>query len=199
MYVDVSSDFESDFASKLRIVDDLIGRQRAGGARFDGPLDLEDLIRLEPRFAKFGKFPMRLDFLLDHQGGGLTWVGTYGPTSRFKEGFNKGAEILQRHGLPPVVVARPMQGGHFCVLRWITVFDRDDPKDCRRVHEVNVELADMAVELGYFPYKTPQWAWERYAERLNPAFRRLIRDVRRLMDPEGILNPGHLDLPVDGA
>ena len=61
---------------------------------------------------------------------------------------------------------------------------------------VTRDLADMAVELGFFPYKTPQWVWERYADRLNPAFCSLVGKIRKLMDPEGILNPGHLDIPV---
>ncbi|MBW1807837.1 MAG: FAD-binding oxidoreductase [Deltaproteobacteria bacterium] len=194
VYIDFSSNYENDFACKKEIIADLVGQWRAKGAKFDGPLDLEDLVRLEPKFAKFAKFPTRLDFLLDHPGGGLTWVGTYGPTSRFEEGYKKGAEILAKYGLPPVVVCRPMQGSHFGVLRWITVFDRNDEKDVEKVRAVNRDLADMAVELGFFPYKTPQWAWDRYADRINPTFRRLVRDVRKLMDPKGILNPGHLDL-----
>ena len=89
-----------------------------------------------------------------------------------------------------------MQGGHFGVLRWIAVFDRDDPEDTRRVHDLNLDLADMAVDMGFFPYKTPQWAWERYAARLDPTFRRLVHDIRKMLDPKGIMNPGHLEIPL---
>jgi glycolate oxidase len=195
VYADLSSDYERDFAFKQEVVCEKVDALRAAGARFDGPLDLDDLVRLEPRFSKFAKFPTRLDFLLDTQGGGLTWIGTYGPTSRFAEGFKRGAEIMAKYGNPPLTVCRPMQGGHFGVLRWITVFDRDDPEEIARTREVNRELCDMAVEMGFFPYKTPQWAWERYGARLDPVFRRLVRQVRHLLDPDGIMNPGHLELP----
>ncbi len=195
VYADMSSNYEQDFAFKQRVLADKADRMRARGATFDGPLDLEDLVRLEPRFAKFAKFPTRLDFLLDTKGGGLTWVGTYGPTSQFAEGFKRGADIMAKYGNPPLTVCRPMGTGHFGVLRWITVFDRDDPEEIARTREVNRELCDMAVELGFFPYKTPQWAWERYGDKLDPTFRRLVREVKKLMDPDGILNPGHLVLP----
>jgi glycolate oxidase len=193
VYIDYSSNYEHEIDCKQKIIAEQVEKWRADGARFDGPLDLEDLVSLEPRFAKFAKFPTRLDFLLDHPGGGLTWVGTYGPTSLFEEGFKKGAEILAKHGLPPVVVCRPMLGSHFGVLRWITVFDRRNEEECKKVRVVNQELSDMAINMGFFPYKTPQWVWERNAQRIDPTFRRLVRDVRKLMDPEGILNPGHLE------
>ena len=193
-YIDLSADDEELFRIKQKVVERFIVEQRRQGVKLDGPLDMDDLVRMEPLFAKFADFPTRLDFLLDHPGGGLTWVGTYGPTSRFEEGFRRGAEILDRHGLPPVVVCRPMQGGHFGVLRWITVFDKNDAGEVELVRRVNAELADMAVELGFFPYKTPQWVWERYADRLDPVFRRLVGEVKKLLDPQGIMNPGHLEL-----
>ncbi len=195
IYIDLSSNYEKDFACKQEILIDMVAEWRAQGAKFDGPLDLDELVRIEPRFGKFAKFPTRLDFLLDHPGGGLTWVGTYGPTSRFAEGYKKGAEILAKHNLPPVVVCRPMGAGHFGVLRWITVFDRDNEKEVAQISAVNRELADMAIEMGFFPYKTPQWVWDRYAQRINPAFRQIIKDVRHLLDPNGIMNPGHLQFP----
>ncbi len=197
VYIDFSSNFERDFACKQEIINELVAGHREKGAQFDGPLNLDDLVRIEPRFSKFANFPTRLEFLLDHPGGGLTWVGTYGPVSRFEEGFKKGSEIMARHNLPPLIVARPMQGGHFGVLRWITVFNRDNEEDTEKARAVNVDLVDLAVGLGFFPYKTPQWVWERYAERLDPTFRRLVRDVKRLLDPGGIMNPGHLEIPLD--
>jgi FAD/FMN-containing dehydrogenase len=193
-YMDFSSNFEYEFAAKRRIIDEILQRYRDRGAEFDGPLDIEDLIRLDPRFGKFAKFPTRLDFLLDHEGGGLTWIGTYGPMSRFEQGFKEGSDIMRRHDLPPVIVARPMQGGHFGVLRWITVFDLKDEKDCQKAAAVNRDLADLAVNLGFFPYKTPQWVWERYQSRLDPTFRRVVMDIKKTLDPTGIMNPGHLDL-----
>jgi len=131
----------------------------------------------------------------DGNGGGLSWVGTYGPTSRFAEGFSRGSQILAAHGFSPVVVCRPMLGGHFGVLRWISVFDRADPAEVARVKAANRELAEMSISLGFFPYKTPQWVWDAHGARLDPAFRDLVDAVRRLLDPAGIMNPGRLRLP----
>ncbi len=193
IYLDVSSNHKKIFSYKQQIISELIDAEKKRQGNFDGPLDILELTKLEPRFEKFADFPTRLDFLLDHPGGGLTWVGTYGPMSRFKEGFEKGSQIMLASGFPPLIVARPMRTGHFGVLRWITVFDRSNPSEREKVRTLNQKLAEMAIDLGFFPYKTPQWIWQQFENRMDPGFRRLVKDICRLMDPTGILNPGHLE------
>jgi glycolate oxidase len=155
---------------------------------------VEDLVTLEPRFQKFATFPTRLDFLLDHPGGGLSWAGSYGPISRFGAGLDRGLAIMERHGFPPLAVTRAMHGGHFAVLRFIELFDRRDPAERARVAACNAELCDALLEEGYVLYKTPGWAIERYRARLDPGFARLVRGVRDLVDPGRILNPGRWEV-----
>ena len=152
------------------------------------------LLKIEPRFGRLATFPTRLDFLLDHPDGGLTWVGTYGPMSGFERGIQRGIAIVQRHGFPPTIVARPMRGGHFGVLRFIQVFHRDRPDDCARVRDCNAELYEALLQEGFVAYKTPAWAVARMAQRLDQGFARLQREIRALLDPAGILNPGRWEL-----
>jgi FAD/FMN-containing dehydrogenase len=168
---------------------------RKDGHRLEDPIDIPTLVAIEPRLGKFAEFPTRLDFLLDHPGGGLTWVGTYGPMSRFQEATDAGCAISERHGFPPTIVARPMKGGHFGVLRFIELFDRRDPADVERVRRCHAELCDALVERGFVMYKTPAWAVERYAPRLDPGFVRLLDEVRHVLDPASILNPGRWQVP----
>jgi hypothetical protein len=156
-------------------------------------------VRLEPRLGRLAEFPTRLDFLLDHPDGGLTWVGTYGPMSRFEHARDRGIEIVERHGFPPTIVARPMKGGHFGVLRFIQIFRRADPADCERVRACNAELCDALLDEGFVMYKTPAWAVSRYRNRLDPGFLRLMAEVKRVLDPRGILNPGRWEVWEDRA
>ena len=93
-----------------------------------------------------------------------------------------------------MIVARPMNGGHFGVLRFIEVFRRNDPEDVARVRACNSELCDALIELGFVMYKTPGWAVARYQPRLDAGYARLMRETRSLMDPDGIMNPGRWDI-----
>ena len=99
-------------------------------------------------------------------------------------------QLMEEHGFPPIVVTRPMQGGHFGVLRFIEVFDKNDMEQVKRVTDLNQKLSDLVIELGFFPYKTPAWVIERHRDKIDPNFLRLAGQVRNLLDPNGIMNPG---------
>jgi len=189
-YLDVSAFSPAELRLKLETVLAELRELRERGAAIEDPFDIETLCALSPRFEKFATFPTRLDFLVDNPGGGLTWVGTYGPMSRFDRAADLGIDIMARHGFPPVIVSRPMKGGHFGVLRFISTFARDDAADVERVRRCNGELLDMVLDQGFIPYKTPAWAVERILPRLWPGTHELMRKIHALLDPNGVMNPG---------
>jgi FAD/FMN-containing dehydrogenase len=189
-YLDLSAATRALFEAKRSAVREFIQRLRRDGLRVEDPIDVPTLVRLEPKLERLAEFPTRLDFLLDHPDGGLTWVGTYGPLGRFEAACAEGIAVVERHGFPPTIVARPMKGGHFAVLRFIQIFRRDDPNDRARVGRCNAELCDVLHRHGFVMYKTPAWAIERYRPHLDPGFARLMREVREVLDPDQIMNPG---------
>jgi FAD/FMN-containing dehydrogenase len=190
LYLDVGAVSERLLGAKRRELLRWLRDARAAGRRLDDPIDVPALVAVEPRLARFAEFPTRLDFLLDHPGGGLTWVGTYGPLSRFDAACAAGTAIVEAHGFPPTIVARPMKGGHYGVLRFVLLFRRDDEADVDRVRRCTTALCDELIRHGFVMYKTPGWAVARYAERLDPGFLRLTREVKQVLDPDGIMNPG---------
>jgi FAD/FMN-containing dehydrogenase len=193
-YLDIAACTESLFAAKWRALEDYVHGLQAAGLHVEDPIDVPSLVALEPRLGKLADFPTRLDFLLDHPDGGLTWVGTYGPMSRFQAACESGSKIIDHYGFPPMIVARPMKGGHFAVLRFIEIFQRTDEKDLERVRACNAELCDALLQHGYVLYKTPGWAVERYRSRLDPGFSRLMNEVRQNLDPNHLMNPGRWEL-----
>ncbi len=153
------------------------------------PIPVADLVALAPDLAPFAELPARFSFLLDHEGQGLSWVGTYGPLERLEEGVRKGIALMEAQGRPPLVVTRPMKGGHYAVLRFIERFDRRDPVETEGVRSLNVALGRMLLDLGYVPYKCPAILYEELFARMDPGFRDLMTRLKRAVDPNGILNP----------
>ncbi|MBX7160991.1 MAG: FAD-binding oxidoreductase [Acidimicrobiia bacterium] len=188
--VDVSANTPKEMEGKLDVLATLRRDAVSAGHGLDKAFDMEHLVRLVPRYAPLARMPTTLDFMLDHPGGGLTWVGTYGPTSRWEEGAREGCRILDAAGFPPIVVTRPMATGHYGVLRFICLFDRDDPADVERTRRTMVAVATAMIERGYIPYKTPSYAVDLLLERADPGFTELLGTVKRALDPNGIMNPG---------
>jgi FAD/FMN-containing dehydrogenase len=190
IYADLTGHTALELELRAAVLGEHLARMRRRGEHFEDPVDVPTLVRLNPRFAKFAEFPTRLEFLVDAPGGGLSWVGTYGPLSRFEAYGDRGVPIMERYGMPPVIVSRPMKGGHFGVMRFIVTFDKQDAAQRRAVRAMNAELVAAGLELGFIPYKTPPWvAAEHLAPRLDPGFRATFERVRAALDPERLLAP----------
>jgi len=190
LYLDIGAWSQRELTLRFELVQEVLEELRAGGFRYEEPLDLPTLLRLNPLFAKFADFPTRLEFLVDAPGGGLSWVGTYGPMSRFEAYGDRGVEIMERQRMPPIVVSRPMKGGHFGVMRFISTFDKQSAEERARVRTMNRELVLAGLELGFIPYKTPPWVVaELLGPRLDPGFRTLLGRVRAALDPHGLMSP----------
>lgn len=189
LYLDISGSSERELQLREELLGEVLNELRGQGFTMEAPMAIETLVRLNPRFGKFADFPTRLEFLVDTPGGGLSWVGTYGPLSRFPAYADRGWALMEKHGFPPAVVSRPMKGGHFGVLRYLSVFDKADPEERRRVRAMNQEISRAGFELGFLTYKTPAWAAQILAERLDPTFMDLMRTIRTTLDPKGLMAP----------
>jgi FAD/FMN-containing dehydrogenase len=195
LYCDLTAEIREEMAAKEKVLAGVIGALRQGGHVFEGPLDVMDLVKVNPALSKFAEFPTDLDFLTNHGGGGLTWIGTYGPLSRFAETADAGTDLMARHGFAPLIVSRPMRGGHFGVLRFISIFDKKDETEVGRVRALNRELLALLADRGFVMYKTPVWAWRELRPRMDPGMLAMLARVKNMIDPRGIFNPGKMDLP----
>ena len=190
LYVDLAAELDEELAIKERLLRKVLAELRASGHRFEDPIELGRLLALAPAMSAFAEFPTELEFLTNHGGGGLSWMGTYGPLSAFATTADTCCAIMLRHGFPPTTVSRAMRGGHFGVLRFVVTFDKASPDELERVRQVMRELLVAVTDAGFAMYKTPPWALEWLRERIDPNALELIRSLQRLTDPKGVLNPG---------
>jgi glycolate oxidase len=185
LFLDITGATEAELDARLDLA-----RGTLTGAGVESIFPVERLVEVVPQYAKLAELPTTLDFLLDFPGGGLTWVGSYGPSAQWLSGAEKGMALLEEHGFPPFLVARPMAGGHFFVLRFVACFDKGDADEVQRVRSVMGLLADVVLDHDYVPYKASADAARRILARAHPGFVDLLARVRTLLDPDGRMNPG---------
>jgi FAD/FMN-containing dehydrogenase len=141
------------------------------------------------------EFPMQALGVLS-SGGGLMWVGTYGPMSRWLETVKRGCELQDKYEITRTCYTRIMNEGHFAGLRWMLPYDKGDPALVKRIQDLCAEQLDLVLETGYIPYKTPVWAVRRLEEMVGPDWLKLHRRVKETLDPNNIMNPGRWGSPA---
>jgi FAD/FMN-containing dehydrogenase len=185
LFVDITGADADELAARTRL-----GRRLLAEHNIDTVFAVDDLLKVVPAYGKLAELPTTLDFLLDFPGGGLSWVGSYGPPDRWVSGAEKGMALLEEHGFPPFLVARPMHGGRYFVLRYVACFDKGDADEVERVRTVMGRLADCVLDHGYVPYKASADAAARIAARAHPGYLALWDRVRNALDPARRMNPG---------
>jgi FAD/FMN-containing dehydrogenase len=182
--VQVSGNTEAELGAKMDVVRAVVRE------------DLKDY-QIEvppPSPAAYAGFPMQALPVLSG-GGGLTWVGTYGPMSRWLETVDRGCQLQDKWGIARTAYTRVMNEGHFIGLRWMLPFDKGDPELVRRIEGLCAEQLDMVLETGFVPYKTPYWAVRKIEQLAGPEWVRLHQSIKRLLDPNDIMNPGRWGSP----
>ena len=160
--------------------------------------DKTQLVLLKPEdYGEMGKkmmnpmnLPIQIPGLLNR--GGLTWVGSYIPLSRWLDGCIKGIEIHRKYNKIPGVLHRPMKSGHYGVLRFLIPFDKSNEEEINEIRSMVKELATAILDIGGVVYKMPPWVAPTVMERADPEFVSLLKRIKKQLDPNGILNPHHL-------
>ncbi len=125
------------------------------------------------------------------RGGGGQWVGSYCSTRDIVKYYELSREVCLKHDIVPQFYTRIMFGGHYCVARTNLNFNKNDPKDIEKARIALQEIHDAVQQLdGVVMYKPPKWAVQTYKNKTLPETTNLINKIKRLLDPNNIMNPG---------
>jgi FAD/FMN-containing dehydrogenase len=177
--IKVAADSEDEFKAKMDLLDVYI-KKELKDTEYNilpigsmGPPEEEDL-------PATGNAPF----------GGLTWVGTMGPTSRWAEAVEKIYPVYDKYRLRRSAIMVPFRGGHYGMLRLVEQFYKGDPDEVSRVKKCMKEIMNVALDHGFVPYKAPYWAVEEMMRRGDPNWVELMVRVKKMLDPNNIMNPG---------
>ncbi|MHA1893613.1 MAG: FAD-binding oxidoreductase [Candidatus Helarchaeota archaeon] len=194
IFFDFSANNTLEYKGKLKVIEDafkelkkvdpkaLITTQGGMAKLYGGVIDyLKDL-----PFALYG--------MMEY--GGCTWVGTYMTTK--PESVIKGVEtafkVIEKHNFETCLYSRSMSGHHYYAFRFLLRFSKENPEETKRMRALNKELLESLFELGAMPYKTPFWATEVLIKHMDKNTYELFKKVKKMMDPNGIMNPGRWGL-----
>jgi glycolate oxidase len=183
---EITGNTENELNAKVEAVGEAV-KYKCKGYKFTGPDTMPSTT---------AAFPMQALGVLS-SGGGLMWVGTYGPMSRWLETVKRGCELQDKYDITRTCYTRMMNEGHFAGLRWMLPYDKEDPALVKRIQDLCAEQLDMVLETGYIPYKTPVWAVRKLEEMVSPDWLKLHRRVKEMLDPNNIMNPGRWGMPQD--
>jgi glycolate oxidase len=89
---------------------------------------------------------------------------------------------------------RTMGLGRYSIMRFLIPYNRKDAQEVQEVREMMKELARMELDQGALMYKAPEWATGMMMEKADPGYLDLLKRIKRLLDPNDIMNPGKLGI-----
>ena len=124
-------------------------------------------------------------------GGLCEWVGSYFSWKHMHKFYEESRELLKEHRKHTFFSHRAMFSGHYNYARVMIEGDKDDPKDIELVSELMYKMDDISTKYGGVRYKAPWWVYPRELKRMDANTTELIKAIKKVVDPNDILNPGH--------
>ena len=125
------------------------------------------------------------------KGGGFEYSGPIAPIDKYPEYFRKLEELASKYKLFYSSAARCIDGGHCMMFSFSYTFNRADPDSMERAKTALDEAAEFALEQGGVIWKPNIDEQQMVMERMDPNTLNLMKKLKELLDPNGIMNPGN--------
>jgi glycolate oxidase len=188
----ISGHFEEELELKKNIFKKLF-REFKGGGRVKFVEDLHPALR-----KRFLDVPPLAALAADfRKGGGFEYTGAILPIDKVPEAWNKGIEISHKYGMICSYVHQVLLG-HSIMFGFNYSFNRADEKDIEKTRKALEESNRLALDLGGMIWKGEIGAQRLTMDKMDPNTAQLIQRVKRLLDPNGIMNPGNWEIDSVG-
>ena len=127
-------------------------------------------------------------------GAGISWPGTFTPANRWAPIYKEWRKIMINHNLSPSIRMSMYRGVHYGMLRAMTPFNKQSPKETENARRAIVECLKVDLDNGGMPYKPPVDFAVEINKRAHPGYIMLMKRLKTFLDPNDIMNPGKLGI-----
>ena len=125
------------------------------------------------------------------KGGGFEYVGAIMPVQLFPEAYDLGLDIADKLGVSYSMGCRIIGVNHSMMFFYAYAFNRADTDDVARAQSALEETNKHVVAMGGIPWKAEAPAQKEIIRHMDPNMFDMMRRVRSVLDPNGIMNPGN--------
>ncbi len=134
------------------------------------------------------------DFADVPKGGGFEYSGPITLMEHFPQYAAKVIELAAKYNVLYASSARIISGGHAMMFSISFAFNRKDPAMMSRVKNALDEATEFALKMGGIPWKPNFMEQKMTMQKMDPNTLKLLRMVKRSLDPHGIMNPGNWEV-----
>jgi len=128
------------------------------------------------------------------KGGGFEYTGAILPIEVIPRAWQSGIEIAHKYDLLYQLGIQLLPNGHSVMLAYSYPFNRAVAEEADRARGALDETNRLTLELGGVVWKPELPAQKLILERMDAGTRQLIDKIKKMLDPNGIMNPGNWEV-----
>ncbi len=128
------------------------------------------------------------------KGGGFEYVGAIIPIEKIPEAYKVGMELPQKYNITYSLGGRMIGRGHSFMFYYAYPFNRADEDEMERVRQALEDTNKAVLDMGGIPWKAEIGGQQLILKQMDPETYALMKRIRKLLDPNGIMNPGNWEV-----
>ncbi len=128
------------------------------------------------------------------KGGGFEYTGAILPIEVIPEAWRKGIEIAHKQDFLYQLGIQLLPNGHSVMLAYSYAFNRAQADEFERARKALDDTNRLTLGLGGVAWKPELPAQKLILERMDANTRQLIKRVKKMLDPNDIMNPGNWEV-----
>lgn len=128
------------------------------------------------------------------KGGGFQYAGPITPIEKFPVFIKKLEEVATKYNVFYASTTRLIGAGHCMMFSFSFSFNRANPDEMARAKRALDECSRFALEEGGVLWKADLDEQKMLMEKMDPNTLNLMKKIKQLLDPNGIMNPGNWEV-----